>query len=175
MISLRPNRTQRRRSRRAPAPSVSSLVSSIDRGTQAQAVMLDWFGQQPLSFHRCFADVTGSVVAALWLSFVTERMATVGPDSIDDKGDFEFAMSAKECEQDTGITRAQQNTCRRLLVAQGLLSEVSRRGKVVRYRIHLAQLMRALTQRALPLAQVLSWQLQRGNRPEPVVASQPNA
>ncbi len=76
--------------------------------------------------------------------------------AVEPHGDYVFAMTGKDCEQDTGITRAQQTTCRRLLIEQGLLSEDGQKGKVVRYRVHVDRLVQRLLQHAGPLALSLS-------------------
>ncbi len=127
----------------------------MDRSTLNQAVMLNWLGQQPVSFHRSYVDITGSVVAALWLSNAMDKMVVAGTGSVDPDDNYTFVMTGQQCEQDTGITRSQQSTCRRLLIQQGLLSEDSQKGKVVRYCIYLDRLAQRLLQQAGPLAAAL--------------------
>lgn len=169
VIELRPNRAQRRRALRppaAPTPVSEDPVHSaaavtladcaapqaIDRELLNQALMLDWLGQRPVSFHRSYVDLTGSVVAAVWLSYAMDRMAGAERGALDEHGDFRFEMTAQECEQGTGITRAQQATCRRLLSQRGLLTEYRQRGRIAHYRIHVERLAQCLLHQAAPLA-----------------------
>ncbi len=67
VVELRANRARRRRAQRlASAPlRMAPAAPDVDRALLNQAVMLNWLGQQPVSFHRSYVDVTGSVVAAL--------------------------------------------------------------------------------------------------------------
>ncbi len=144
----------------------SALATDLDldvdseADTQArflqQAMLLDWLGQPPLSFHRVFVDITGNVLAALWLSHALDRRGDAGnfgePPLRDD---LIFQMTAAQCEEETGITRAQQVTCRRVLTDKGLLSEDGSQGKTLRYRIHKDRLLACLLEQATPLAQAL--------------------
>lgn len=172
VIELRSNRSERRRARHStvvPFKSTSTSTSTpspapIDRTLLNQAVMLKWLGQQPVAFHRSYVDITGSVVAALWLSHMMDRLASGSAGAIDPSGDYLFEMTGRECEQDTGITRAQQSTCRRQLIGLGLLTVESHQGRVVRYRIHVDRLVQRLIQQAGPLAALLA---------QSVVASDP--
>ena len=88
-----------------------------------QAALLEWLGQSPIAFHRVYVDLTGGVLPALWLSSAMDRVAKANASSFEVNGDYVFAMSAQECETATGITRAQQATCRKQLVEMGLISE----------------------------------------------------
>lgn len=85
------------------------------------AVLLEILGQAPIVFHRIFVDITGSVTAALWLSYalyaLEERRA--GDDAW-------FSKSQDEWQRDTGLTRREQETARKRLRALELLEE--RRG-----------------------------------------------
>ena len=163
VIELRGNRTERRRARHAAsivpresAPSLAPPPAPVDRALLNQAVMLNWLGQQPVAFNRSYVDITGGVVSALWLSHVMDKMAARRAGAIDPNGDYVFEMTGRECEQDTGITRGQQGTCRRQLSALGLLTEESRQGKVARYRLHVNRLMQCLIRQAGPLAAILA-------------------
>ena len=85
------------------------------------ALLLEILGQAPIVFHRIFVDITGSVTAALWLSYalyaLEERRA--GDDGW-------FSKSQDEWQRDTGLTRREQETARKRLRALELLEE--RRG-----------------------------------------------
>ncbi|GKT19578.1 hypothetical protein AVHY2522_23005 [Acidovorax sp. SUPP2522] len=134
-----------------PSPTAANDLHGALLG---QAVLLDWLGQAPISFHRAYVDIAGGVVPALWLSSAMARMVHAPRESF--QGDtFVFAMSAQECEQETGISRGQQETCRRQLIAAGLVSEQSGQRKPIVYRLHLDAIARALIEQAEPLAQML--------------------
>lgn len=151
VVELRANRTERRRALHPPRSHSTSEPVVMDRAFLNQAMMLDFFGQPPLSIPRSYVDITGSVVAALWLSHALDKQAS----ATDSGGDHVFVMTGKDCERDTGITRAQQVTCRRVLLDRGLLSEESQQGKVGRYRIHMDRLAQCLMRQAAPLAEAL--------------------
>lgn len=145
----------RRATALTPAQDVQDEADAASRYLQ-QAMMLDWLGQPPLSFHRVFVNITGNVLAALWLSHALDRRGEAGNFGEPPlQGDFIFQMTAAQCEEETGITRAQQITCRRVLADKGLLSEQGSQGKTLRYRIHKARLLQCLLEQAAPLAQVL--------------------
>ncbi|WP_284402109.1 hypothetical protein [Acidovorax sp. SUPP2825] len=134
-----------------PSPTAANDLHGALLG---QAVLLDWLGQAPISFHRAYVDIAGGVVPALWLSSAMARMVHAPRESF--QGDnFVFAMSAQECEQETGISRGQQETCRRQLIAAGLVSEQSGQRKPIVYSLHLDAIARALIEQAEPLAQML--------------------
>lgn len=134
----------------ATMPAANNLHGAL----LGQAVLLDWLGQAPISFHRAYVDIAGGVVPALWLSSAMARMVHAPRESF--QGDtFVFAMSGHDCEQETGISRGQQETCRRQLIAAGLVSEQSGQRKPIVYRLHLDAIARALIEQAEPLAQML--------------------
>lgn len=161
VIQLHTNRAERRRIRnRRGVPGVPALsatapidwsveVPPVDRELLKQAVLLNLLGQPPVTFHRSYVDITGGVVSALWLSHAMDK--TVASPN----GGHVLEMTARKCEEETGITRAQQATCRRQLIALGLLSEEDRRGNVRRYRIHADRLAQCLMRQAQPLATLL--------------------
>ena len=45
----------------------------------AQATLLNWLGQSPITFHRIYVDITGSVVSGLWLSYALNKAARALP------------------------------------------------------------------------------------------------
>lgn len=114
------------------------------------AMMLEWLGQAPITIHRAFIDLTGNVLAALWLSYALDR----APDQ-DETGSVLIEMSSAECQKDTGITRAQQQTCRKALADLGILTEEGDKGRALQYRINTKQLMDLLVQQVTPLADAL--------------------
>ena len=146
------NRHERRKSRvSVVAPSNLHRLPNV----LGQAAMLEWLGQTPISFHRAYVELAGGVVPALWLShamYVTSARA----HEFEPDGDFVFSMTAVECEAATGISRTQQLTCRRTLVAAGLLSERSVRRQPTVFRLHLDAIARKLIAQSAPLAETLS-------------------
>ena len=132
--SLSRNRQERRKSRVIdPAlvmPHLEDQLAHLEAGrlrrlpnALGQAALLEWLGQSPIAFHRVYVDLTGGVLPALWLSHAMDRVSRANAASFEPNGDFVFAMSAHECELATGITRAQQTSCRKQLVELGLLSQ----------------------------------------------------
>ncbi|MFP5474171.1 MAG: hypothetical protein ACLGJD_11040 [Gammaproteobacteria bacterium] len=128
-----------------------------DADVRAQARMLAMLGSDTISFNRAYVEITGNVLAALWLSYVIEQKAEFvrSGRAHTDGYDFTFAMTGQECEAATGISRAQQATCRRALQEAGLISEIGTRGRTVTYTLHLAQLRRRLDEVAAPLLAAL--------------------
>ncbi|MCC9162552.1 hypothetical protein LNA76_04355 [Alcaligenes sp. MMA] len=120
----------------------------------AQAALLNLMGQTPISFHRLYVDITGNVITGLWLSSVLERVAQAKPEDFQDD-DYVFRLSATQCHQVTGITASQQRTCRRDLIALGMLSEQSGPGRVPEYRLHLNVVADAILQASASLANSL--------------------
>ena len=120
------------------------------------AALLEWLGQEPVSFQRCFVDITGGVLPALWLSHAMRHVSRARAGEFEANGDFRFAMSSSECEAATGLTRAQQAGCRRSLINQGLMSEQAEKRKTIVYRMHLEHIARALMVQAAPLADQLA-------------------
>jgi hypothetical protein len=114
------------------------------------AMMLEWLGQAPITIHRAFVDLTGNVLAALWLSYALDR----SPKQ-DESGFMLIEMTSAECQKDTGITRAQQQTCRKTLVDLGILTEEGGKGRALHYRINTQRLMDLLVKQVQPLTEAL--------------------
>lgn len=114
------------------------------------AMLLDWIGQAPITINRAFVDLTGNVVTALWLSHAVDKALQLPSES---SVLIEFSSAA--VEKDTGITRAQQQTCRKALIAMGLVTEVGGQGRALKLRIHMERLMEQLQLQAQPLADAL--------------------
>lgn len=113
-------------------------------------MLLDWIGQAPVTINRAFIDLTGNVVIALWLSHAVDKaLQEPGESSV------LIEMSSAAVEKDTGITRAQQQTCRKALVAMGLVTEEGGQGRAPKFRIHMDRLMEQLQRQAQPLADAL--------------------
>lgn len=149
------NRHERRKTRVSVAADAPSNLHRLPN-VLGQAAMLEWLGQTPISFHRAYVELTGGVVPALWLSHAMSRVTSARAHEFEPDGDFVFSMTAIECEAATGISRAQQLTCRRALAAAGLLSERSVKRQPTVFRLHLDAIARKLLAQSAPLAETLS-------------------
>jgi hypothetical protein len=79
--------------------------------------LLDRVLTRPIAFHKVFADIAGSITAGLMLSqayYWTPR--TRDPDGW-------FYKTQREWEDETGLTRCEQETARRRLRDKGLVEE----------------------------------------------------
>lgn len=140
------------------AVHVAPLDAAQDEQLREEARFLHWFGQDTVSFNRGYVDIAGgNVVAALWLSFVLERMPheVRAQRAVMDGHRYSFTMTGAECEHSTGITRAQQASCRRHLQLQGLLHVDAQRGRTVTYTVQLDQLRMRMAEHAQPLVAAL--------------------
>lgn len=94
---------------------------------------------RPIAFHRCFAAVTGSVNAGLMLSqavYWTRR--TNDPDGW-------FYKSAKEWEDETYLTRREQETARKALNLTSFWSEkLKGRPATLHFRVDLSELEQSI-------------------------------
>jgi len=82
-------------------------------------LLLEVFAE-PIMFHRCYVTLTGSVTAALVLSYAsyaTEEMAQ------EPHSDGWFVKTVAQWQCDTGLTRTELESARRKLKAQGLWEE----------------------------------------------------
>lgn len=82
-----------------------------------ESLLLEVF-DMPVSFHRCLVPVTGSVTAALMLS-----QAICSSQASDPDADGWFVKSRAEWEDETGLSRWEQQTARRVLRHAGFLEE----------------------------------------------------
>jgi len=108
-----------------------------------QSLLLEVF-DQPVSFHRCLVPVTGSVTAALMLSQAIWSSQTSEPEA-----DGWFVKSRWEWEDETGLSRWEQETARRVLRDGGFLDErrVGMPAKLY-FRVRPDQVLRALQRHA---------------------------
>jgi hypothetical protein len=102
----------------------------------------------PVSFHRCLVPITGSVTAALLLS-----QAICTAQEADPTLNGWFRKSQDEWGEETGLSRWEQETARRLLREAGFLEE-QRFGMPAKlwYRVCPERVWRALQERAAVLA-----------------------
>lgn len=87
-------------------------------GKMEADLLLDLLGQTPIVFHRCYVDITGSVTAALWLSHAIYHITENATEE-----DSWFSKSQSAWEQETGLSRREQETARKLLVRLDILKE----------------------------------------------------
>lgn len=73
---------------------------------------------RPIAYHKCFADISGSVVAAVMLSQSVYWTKTLPPEK-----DGWFYKTAAEWQEETGMTRSEQENARRKLKTIGVLQE----------------------------------------------------
>ncbi len=118
------------------------------------AMLLEWVGQAPVTIHRAFIDLTGNVLCALWLTYALEK-ANAWEHGASKNGMVAIDMTSAECERDTGISRAQQQTCRKVLVQMEILSEVGGQGRAIQYTLDTHRLLDLLMRQAQPLADAL--------------------
>lgn len=151
---------------RAATTPAAPAIDLQDEALREEARFLHWFGQETIAFNRGYLQITGNVIAALWLSYVLERMPQQVSDGratlVDNR--YQFTMTGTDCEEATGITRAQQVGSRRHLVELGLLEVAATRGKAVSYVVHLDRLRDIMTEQAQPLLSAM-----RQARQTPVV------
>jgi hypothetical protein len=111
-----------------PLVSLESLQSLLDR---------------PIAFHRCFVPLTGSVQSALMLSqavYWSQRTR---------KGDGWFYKSQKEWEDETGLTRREQDSARRSLKSTGFWEEDLRKvPATMHFRVSVEKLLSSLAESA---------------------------
>ncbi|OJY56758.1 MAG: hypothetical protein BGP19_05295 [Thiobacillus sp. 0-1251] len=85
--------------------------------TITPALLLDIF-DEPIVFQRAYVGLTGSAVAALFLSYAvytTERLSA--------EAEGWFKKSGEEWKTETGLTRFEQQTARRILRELDILIE----------------------------------------------------
>jgi hypothetical protein len=116
--------TAKRGTPRRPVAAPAAPAAPLDVG---QALMLDVLGQTPVMFHRVYVGITGSINAALWLSYAMERRADVIAAGMDPEPQpVWFSFTREQCEEGTGLTRHQQDTARRELRQRGIVLEQRR-------------------------------------------------
>lgn len=94
-------------------PNVA-LLNDLRTNREFLMAVLD----QPIVFHKVYKKITGSVTAALMLSYATQ----VSDDLEPARGGW-FTLDAETWEEETGLTRKEQITARRRLRELGLLDE----------------------------------------------------
>ena len=93
--------------------------TSADTTALPPELLLEVFAE-PIMFHRCYVALTGSVTAALVLSYASYATEQITDEYV---GDGWFMKSAAQWQRDTGLTRTELEIARRKLKAQGLWEE----------------------------------------------------
>lgn len=94
--------------------SSHALLTDLRTNREFLLAMLD----QPIVFHKVYKKITGSVTAALMLSYATQVSDELEPA----RGGW-FTLDAEAWEEETGLTRKEQITARRRLRELGLFEE----------------------------------------------------
>lgn len=134
--------------------------------TLREASLLELLGRRPVIFHRVYVDIAGGVLPAIWLGHALDlaresnEVLPEGDEGYTDP-DPVFTLSARDCEEATGLTHSQQVTCVRKLVAAGFVSLLPRQGRVSMYRLHRDAVSQQLLAAAEPLARRLQRQAKR--------------
>lgn len=95
-------------------------TQTVDRGFSKSinpALLLDIF-DEPIVFHRAYVPITGSALAALFLSY-----AVYSTEHLPLEADGWFKKSSEEWLKETGMTRFEQQSARRILRDKGILIE----------------------------------------------------
>jgi hypothetical protein len=107
-----------------------------------QSLSLESLLDRPIAFHRCFVTLTGSVPAGLMLSQAIYWSRRTRKDGW-------FYKSQKEWEEETGLTRREQDSARRSLKATGFWEE-DLRGvpATMNFRVNVEKLLSSLAESA---------------------------
>lgn len=128
------------------------MKPEYEETTLGQQLLLDIF-DLPLTFHRCLVPICGSVTAALLLSHAICATQETEAGRFSDRevgtADGWFTLSQDQWTRETGLSRWEQETARRLLRQAGLLAE-RREGMPARvwFKVDKAAITEALQQQA---------------------------
>ena len=100
-----------------PRPQDDSQDDIEVRRTISPALLLDIF-DEPIVFQRAYVGLTGSAVAALFLSYAVYTTERQPPEA-----EGWFKKSGEEWKTETGLTRFEQQTARRILRELDILIE----------------------------------------------------
>ena len=108
------------RNQATPPDTLPMSPSADDQAvynTITPALLLDIF-DEPIVFQRAYVHLTGSAVAALFLSY-----AAYTTERLPQEAEHWFKKSADEWRAETGLTRFEQQTARRILRELDILIE----------------------------------------------------
>ena len=100
------------------------------------SLVLEIFGQNPIVFHRIYVDVTGDILAALWLSYAVYYQNEM-PEALDDGW---LARSQAQWQEDTGLSRREQERARRRLRELDLIVERRQPNAPMQFRVNFDRL-----------------------------------
>lgn len=95
-----------------PSPDDQAVYNTL-----SPAMLLDIF-DEPIVFQRAYASLTGSAVAALFLSY-----AVYTTEHLPHEEEGWFRKTGEEWRAETGLTRFEQQTARRILRELDILIE----------------------------------------------------
>lgn len=112
---------------------------------ETEALLLDLL-DMPISFHRCFVALTGKVTAALLLSYLWWS-----GEEVDGDNDGWITKALDELRDETGLSRDELATARRILRELAILEE-RRHGMpaALAFRINHNRVAHLLTERVRP-------------------------
>ena len=96
------------------------------------SLVLEIFGQNPIVFHRIYVDVTGDILAALWLSYAVYYQNEV-PEAFHDGW---LSCSQAQWQADTGLSRREQERARRRLRELDLIVERRQPNAPMQFRVN---------------------------------------
>ena len=93
---------------------------------ESKAVLISLLGSKTVSYKAEFAKALGSVPAAVMLSqaFFWQENARFKTERVKIGDEVYFAKTSKEWEEETGLSKDQQHTARKVLVAAGMMKEI---------------------------------------------------
>lgn len=92
-------------------------MAKTTKSRLSPAMLLEIF-DEPIVFQRAFVDLTGSAIAALYLSY-----AVYTTEKLDADAEGWFQKTAEAWTAETGMTRFEQQAARKVLRELGLLIE----------------------------------------------------
>ncbi|WP_369063373.1 hypothetical protein [Burkholderia gladioli] len=110
------------RTRKRAAAVDIGLVNTEQLPPEFSARMLLTVFDAPLFIRRNFVDITGSITAALMLTYAVDLYSSHEPVVTPDRDGW-FKLTAEEWQRETGMTRSEQATARRALRERGLFEE----------------------------------------------------
>lgn len=162
MSKVIPLKTKRRRTANPrQAEAMQQVGTPMQEAVQrrasllAQAAMLEWFGELPITINRGYVDIAGGVLPALWLANAMEYAKHARPQDFEPDGDLIIDVPVGLCEERTGLTPGQQRANRAPVVARGLVSVISSGRASGRFRLHIDRIAEQLVERSKPLADML--------------------
>lgn len=141
------------------------VFEDINDPSLTQAVLLNWLGQQPVTFHRLYVDITGNVLSALWVSHILSYLAK-DTNAVNSDGVFSFEVIYSNCTSETGLSALEQRKCQQTLESLDLLVVESSNRSRVKCHLRLQRLAELMLEHSTKLGQSIA---QQTNAPDPDV------